>query len=211
MKEIEEGKVKIKVDEGRPYDKKVFYNPKMEFDRNLSISIADLVQPKELCDSLAATGIRGIRYLKESRVPEVWINDASPKATNLIKNNCKLNDVNCIVKNKDAAVLLREKMFDYIDVDPFGSPAEFFDSASSSIKDNGFLGITATDTYSFFGTYPRVSIRRYGRKSINTDYNKELGLRILVSSLIESLDATRKRSIQSYVTSENIMQGFTAK
>ncbi|MFP4633573.1 MAG: tRNA (guanine(10)-N(2))-dimethyltransferase [Candidatus Aenigmatarchaeota archaeon] len=192
MKTVEEGEVEIEVDEGRPYDKEVFYNPRMEFDRNLSVAVASVVEPEKLCDALSASGVRGIRYGKEAEVPEVWVNDANPKSIELIHKNLERNELDCEVRNEDAAVLLREEDFDFVDIDPFGSPAEFLDAAAGSIRRRGFLGITATDTSSFFGTYPRVSRRRYGRKSMKTGYNKELGLRILVSALIESLGRYKK-------------------
>ncbi len=192
MEKIKEGKVGIEVPEGRIYDKDVFYNPKMKFDRSLSVAVASVVGPDKLCDALSASGIRGIRYKEEAGVPEVWLNDANEQAANLIKENLDKNGLDCEVRNQDAAVLLRNEDFDFIDLDPFGSPAGFLDAAASSIRRRGFLGITATDTSSFFGTYPRVSRRRYGRKSMNTDYNKELGLRILVSATIESLGRYKK-------------------
>ncbi len=192
MEKIKEGEVEIEVPEGRIYDKDVFYNPKMKFDRNLSVAVASVTKPEKACDALSASGVRGIRYKKEGEVPEVWLNDANEQAANLIQKNLKINNLNCETRKMDAAVLLREEKFDFIDLDPFGSPAEFLDAAASSIRKDGFLSITATDTSSFFGTYPRVSRRRYGRKSMNTDYNKELGLRILVSSIIESLGRYKK-------------------
>ena len=192
MEKIKEGEVEIEVHEGKSYEKEVFYNPKMEFDRNLSVAVASVVEPEKLCDALSASGIRGIRYKKETEVPEVWLNDANQESTDLARENVKTNGIDAEVRNKDAGVLLREEDFDFIDIDPFGSPAEFLDAAAGSIRRRGFLAVTATDTSSFFGTYPRVSRRRYGRKSMNTGYNKELGLRILVSAIIESLGRYKK-------------------
>ncbi len=192
MENIEEGNVEIEVHEGRSYDKEVFYNPRMEFDRNLSVAIVSVVGPRKACDALSASGIRGIRYKKEAGIPEVWLNDANLKASRLIQSNMEKNSLCGKIRNKDAAVLLRQENFDFIDIDPFGSPAEFLDAAASSIKSKGLIGVTATDTSSFFGTYPRVSRRRYGRKSMKTGYNKELGLRILVSAIIESLGRYKK-------------------
>lgn len=193
MKVVEEGEVEIEVPEGRIYDQNVFYNPKMEFDRNLSVCVASVAGPDKLCDALSASGVRGIRYRKEAGVPEVWVNDANPDAHERMVENCERNDADCKTTNMDAGVLLRENRFDYIDIDPFGSPAPFLDSVSSSIRRGGALAITATDTSSFFGTYPRVSRRRYdGRKSMRTDYNKQLGLRILISSLMDSLGRYKK-------------------
>jgi tRNA (guanine26-N2/guanine27-N2)-dimethyltransferase len=47
----------------------------------------------------------------------------------------------------DARVLMLqlEKSFDVVDLDPYGTPAMFLDSAMQSVKDGGLMLITATD------------------------------------------------------------------
>lgn len=192
MKKIKEGQIELEIEEGRPWDKDVFYNPKMVYDRNLSVAVASYVKPKTICDPLSASGVRGIRYRIESDVEDVHINDADQAAYNSMLNNCQINDVDCTLSNEDAGIVLRRNKFDYIDLDPFGSPTEFFDSTGHSIRDGGFICATVTDTAAVFGTYPRVSRRRYGRKSFRSDFNKELGLRIIVSSIIDSLGRYKK-------------------
>jgi tRNA (guanine26-N2/guanine27-N2)-dimethyltransferase len=203
LKEISEGKVKILVpDVKKPEDGEVFYNPGMEFDRNISVCVLDVFlgskvkkethelkpQGMKACDSLAATGVRGIRYLAETPLRKVWINDGNKKAVELIKKNLKLNKIksgDVEVTNEDVNNLLRREKFDFVDIDPFGSPVPFLDSAARSFKKEGFLAITATDTAPLCGTYPKVALRRYGVKSLKTDYFKELGIRILISKVMK--------------------------
>ena len=67
-----------------------------------------------------------------------------------------------VATNKNLNVLLSENRFDYIDIDPFGSPVGFVDSAMRSIKNGGVVACTATDTAALCGVYPRVCQRRYG-------------------------------------------------
>ncbi|RLF51951.1 MAG: tRNA (guanine(10)-N(2))-dimethyltransferase [Thermoplasmata archaeon] len=165
----------------------VFYNPAMELNRDLSILICQWLinnskNKVKLLDGLAASGIRGFRMANELEGSfEVFINDYDEKACFLIKKNQeekKYGDVK--VYNKNLNVLLSEESFDYIDVDPFGSPVSFIDSAARGIKNNGILGCTATDTATLCGVYPRVCIRRYGAVPFYSVVMKEIGLRILL-------------------------------
>jgi tRNA (guanine26-N2/guanine27-N2)-dimethyltransferase len=69
--------------------------------------------------------------------------------------------------------------FDYIDVDPFGSPVQFIDASLQALRRNGMLAVTATDTAPLCGSSPRACLRRYDARSIKTSYSKETGVRIL--------------------------------
>lgn len=42
-------------------------------------------------------------------------------------------------------VVQMEKGFDVVDLDPYGTPAMFLDSAMQSVKDGGLMLVTATD------------------------------------------------------------------
>jgi len=166
----------------------VFYNPNKKFDRDLSVLLMEafktLYQTRTVCDLLAATGVRGLRFAKENKV-KVWLNDANPKAYKLIKKNAKGLGVN--ISNREANLFLREydNKFDYIDIDPFGSPNPFLHSAITKlVKKNGVLAITATDTAPLCGTYPKACIRKYQSTPLKTPYYNELGLRILVKKVI---------------------------
>ena len=70
--------------------------------------------------------------------------------------------------------------FDYIDIDPFGTPNPFLSVAVSRIKRNGVLAITATDTAALTGTYPKVTKRKYWSTSLKNYMMHEIGLRILI-------------------------------
>lgn len=174
----------------------VFYNPVMKLNRDLSILVLQtyarsLGKPVMIADILAGTGVRGIRFcLEVNSIDKVYINDKNPLAYNLILKNIKLNGLEetAIAENLDANLMLRihefsEEYFDYIDVDPFGSPIEFIDSALSTIKIGGMLGVTATDTATLEGTYPSACLRKYFAKSIKADFSKESALRILISAI----------------------------
>jgi len=183
-----EGKIKFFVPTGRKITKKdeVFYNPEMKFDRDLSEVIVLILKPKKICDCLAGSGVRSLRYKSVLDNAEVVANDKNPKASELIKKNARLNKLEIGVENKDANVLMFGEKFDFIDIDPFGSPIYFLDSCARAIKNHGSVAITATDTAPLCGTSPLTCLRRYGIKSLRTDFSKELGLRILISATIKN-------------------------
>jgi tRNA (guanine26-N2/guanine27-N2)-dimethyltransferase len=168
--------------------KKNFFNPKVELSRDLTVLVLNTLNSKDwrVCDALASIGIRGIRIAKECPAKEIWINDISEDNIPFMKTNVRLNSVVRKIKitNKDANQLLSENIrkFDYIDIDPYGSPSYYFDSCARAIKRKGFIGFSATDTAALCGTSPTTCLRRYGIESYKTDFFKELGLRILISS-----------------------------
>lgn len=164
-----------------------FYNPSMELNRDLSIIVNqrflnNIKKHMHLLDGLAASGIRGIRFANELVGDfDVTINDWNEQAFYLIKKNLELNKLKkVVVTNRNLNILLSERNFHYIDIDPFGSPIYFVDSAIRSIYNNGIIACTATDTASLCGIYPKVCLRRYGAKPFHSFVMHEVGLRILL-------------------------------
>jgi len=164
-----------------------FYNPSMELNRDLSILVCQWFVNKSnkhliILDGLSASGIRGLRFANEVLGDfSVTVNDWNHDAYNLIKRNIKkLKLKNVIAINNNLNTLLSENKFDYIDIDPFGSPVYFIDSAMRSICNNGIIACTATDTATLCGTYPKVCLRRYGANPFHSISMKEIGLRILL-------------------------------
>lgn len=200
---IKEGDTKIfvfknKISEKGPGSKHwlPFYNPSMELNRDLSVLVvqwlANTCEKKlEILDGLAASGIKGIRFANEIAGDFfVTINDWNEEAYKLIKKNIEINGFkNAIASNENLNLLLSKKSYHYIDVDPFGSPAYFTDSALRSIKNNGIISFTATDTATLCGVYPKVCLRRYGSVTCHSYLMKEIGLRILLAFI--SREATK--------------------
>ncbi len=180
---IKEGEVIIDI---APADKisrkmKVFYNPLMKFNRDMAILFLKSVDAEKIALPLAASGIRGIRILKELK-RTVFFNDISKDAVKCIKRNIKLNRIkaNYEVFNMEANLFLMQGGFDYIDIDPFGSPNPFLDSAVKSISRNGYLAVTATDTAPLAGTYPKACLRKYWALPLRDESMHETALRILI-------------------------------
>ena len=197
----QEGSVKFLLHEGDndtipSKSMNVFYNKRMEINRDISIlaNIAyyNLFSQDSLVviDSMAASGIGSIRLLKNCKnVEKIYLNDINPVAVELIKNNLELNEIEtkqAEVLNKDANLLFSEisqnsSPPNVISIDPFGTPNLYIDSAFKAIKkDKGLLCITATDTAVLFGVKPMACIRKYMSKPLHTEYCKEIGARILI-------------------------------
>jgi len=199
----EEGKARIDVPvvDTVSKDMDVFYNPVMKLNRDVSVLLLDSVCRGGLGVGLplAATGVRGIRFLlelKKNKIKEVHFNDYNKNFKRIIKNNLELNKKNftsqnsleenglgkrIMIKNQDANLfLLNSTGFDYIDIDPFGTPVPFLESSVKRISRNGILAVTATDTSALCGTYPKACLRKYWAVPLRNELMHEVGLRILI-------------------------------
>ncbi|WP_297506100.1 tRNA (guanine(10)-N(2))-dimethyltransferase [Thermococcus sp.] len=200
--EVREGLARILVPKAeRIYDAPVFYNPVMALNRDISVLLARVTSPKRVLDALSATGIRGIRYALESPAEEVWLNDINERAFELMKRNIALNfsgsleergkraflrgEKEVIANLGDANLLMAEKFryFDLLDLDPFGSPMEFLDTALRSVRRRGILALTATDTGVLCGAYRRACRKNYLAEPIRGELCHEAGLRILIGTV----------------------------
>ena len=203
---IEEGSAKIKIYPGEIKKKdKVFYNPKMRVNRDLSVLSVNVFAKKNkrtlrVIDVMSATGIRGIRYLKEcDDVNEVVFNDINKEAVKLIEENVKRNGLEKVkIYNEEAGCLLHKYAFlgDVVDLDPFGTPIYYLDAASRAVSNKGMLMITFTDTAVLSGTYPKVCYRRYNCQ-IDKQYrpHQEMAIRVALSSIARSLSKFDKAMV----------------
>ncbi|AEF96522.1 tRNA (guanine(10)-N(2))-dimethyltransferase [Methanotorris igneus] len=197
---VVEGKTKITVPDTLTITKKdeVFYNPKMEANRDISVCVIQtfLKNYKReeflICDPLGGSGARGLRYANElefkNGIVKVVINDINPKAVKLIKENIKLNNLdNVEVYEGDANVILSKnfRMFNVVDLDPFGSPSPYLDSGiRATITKNGLLCLTATDTAVLCGRFKKPCVRKYNAFPINSKDCHEMAIRILIGYAI---------------------------
>lgn len=177
----------------------VFYNPVMEFNRDISVLAVQSFQRKarreiSICEPLSSSGVRGIRFAAEIHgVNRVFINDISLNATKLAENNVRLNSLQerVIVSHEDANCFLScqgrpHQRFDVVDLDPFGSPVRYIDSAIRALRDGGLLALTATDLAPLCGVHANACIRKYGGKPLRTEYCHELAVRLLAGCVATS-------------------------
>jgi len=185
---ISEGKASLFVPKTEKISRSlpVFYNPVMKFNRDVSVLILKTLKGKDyqIALPLAGTGVRGVRFMLELDASKVYFNDHSENACKLIKKNLKLNKLAAEVSDLDAnEFLLNGTGFDYIDIDPFGTPNPFIDSAVKRLSRKGILAVTATDTAPLCGTYPKVCMRKYWARPLRNEMMHEIGLRILIRKI----------------------------
>jgi tRNA (guanine26-N2/guanine27-N2)-dimethyltransferase len=182
-----------------PPKRPVFYNPKAQLNRDISILIYkeithDLSKSIVMSDALSGLGARGIRVAVEvPKIKKVFLNDWNPIAIKYAKDSAEINNVTerCSFSTNDVCKFLIEhstplERFDIIDMDPFGSPAPYLDCAIRAIKNNGLISVTATDSPVLCGVYPSVALRKYYGRSLRTEYCHEIGIRLLISALAHS-------------------------
>lgn len=198
-------KIKASLPKGDVHAKmEVFYNPVMVSNRNISILLINSIPNKKMNIALplAGSGIRGLRFMKElkkGKINKLFVNDKKDNFVKTFNANLKLNNINQNTKNKtkvqihneDANLFLLNQIthpeteqfcgyFDYIEIDPFGSPNAFLSSAVARVTRKGIIAVTATDTAALTGTYPKVTKRKYWSKSLKNYIMHEIGLRILI-------------------------------
>lgn len=206
IKTVKEGLTKIQFPEFDKIssDAPVFYNPHMELNRDISILALQTFQKQEdrninICDLFGGSGIRGVRYKNEiDGVGHVLINDISETANEYERHNVELNNLKDIeIFQHDASMFLRMHRgeFDVIDIDPFGTPSPFLDSAGYCSRRNSLLCVTATDTSALCGTYKEPCIRKYNAKPYKSEYCHETGIRILAGFVALTL-AKYSKSIE---------------
>ncbi len=199
---ISEGKVKALVPKLEAFKKQpcdyapskapVFYNPVMELNRDVSVLAFQAYQRLckreiSICDPLTGSGIRGIRFAAEIQgIKKVVISDINERSFKLALHNVHLNKLEdrITVQHKDANCLLSchgapHRRFDIVDVDPFGSPVPYLDSAVRALRNKGLLAVTATDLAPLCGVHAKACIRKYGGKPLRTEYCHELAVRLL--------------------------------
>jgi tRNA (guanine26-N2/guanine27-N2)-dimethyltransferase len=175
----------------------VFYNKVQKTNRDTAV-IALRVQQNQrgrgvdVCEPMTGSGVRGVRFLLETgEIRSLVLGDLSPSALDLARGNAKLNGVADMVKLRelDANLLMSlhsfpKGRFDYIDIDPYGSPVFFIDTAVRAIKNRGVIALTATDMAPLCGVNKRACIRKYGGRPLQGEFCHETALRLMTSAMV---------------------------
>ncbi|MEM1927162.1 MAG: tRNA (guanine(26)-N(2))-dimethyltransferase [Acidilobaceae archaeon] len=202
---LREGRVLVKVP---PLDKAVaeqrlepawlpvFYNPRMEFNRDISVValqvyVNDYAPRKPVIgvEPLSATGVRALRYAIEVEdVLRVYASDIDYDACKLIEENVSLNkawdkvsiycgDANALMRRlREAGVPVL-----FVDLDPYGSPVFFLDSALALVGNGGLLAATATDTAVLEGSKSSAALRKYWARLRKIPQSREVAIRALLA------------------------------
>ena len=199
FQEIIEGDTKLLVPkksltEKVPPIKPAFFNPKAKTNRDFSIIayaafLKKFEGPKIFLESLSGVGARGLRVANELKIEKMKINDLNPTALELAKDSSILNNLNNIeFSEKEACVFLNEhsrkgNRGSVVDIDPFGSPAAFFDCGIRATMHGGILSTAATDLQVLNGLFQGACKRKYGGVPIRVEYGNEMAIRLILGSL----------------------------
>ncbi|MDZ7700938.1 MAG: tRNA (guanine(26)-N(2))-dimethyltransferase [Halobacteriales archaeon] len=186
MNRVREGGVAVRVPEQPEAGAgdAVFFNPEMALNRDVTVAVLRAFREREpaaetYLDANAASGIRGVRAAAEGW--DVTAVDVDEAAVELARANFRANDLQASVRRRDANAELHRHRYDVVDVDPFGSPMPFADAAVRGAR--RLLCVTATDTAPLCGAHFAAGVRRYDAVPRNTEYHREMGLRVLLSAL----------------------------
>lgn len=192
--EIVEGESKLRVPKKsiemkEPPQYPVFYNMAAKLNRDISVLVVSATSGKSFADVMAGLGARSVRVANESgREILFHANDINVKAVAACRRNAALNGVRNLFhftsqEANELCFRLSSKgfSFDYIDIDPFGSPVAYIQAGISIAGDGSILSVTATDTAVLCGAQRKVAYRRYIARTVRNQFTHESGLRILAS------------------------------
>ena len=199
--------------EKAPPIKPAFFNPKARTNRDFSIvAYAAFLKkfdgPKIFLEALAGVGARGLRVANELKIEKILINDLNPTALKIAENSAVLNNLkNIEFSEKEACVFLNEhsrkgNRGSLVDIDPFGSPAAFFDCGIRATMHGGILSTAATDLQVLNGLFQGACKRKYGGIPVRVEYGNEMAIRLILGSLRSVAARLGVKMIPMFVESE---------
>lgn len=218
FEEIIEGNTKLIVPkksltEKVPPLKPAFFNPKARINRDFSIiAYAAFLKKfdgqKIFLEALSGVGARGLRVANELKIDTININDLNPTALKIAKESATLNNLkNIEFSEKEACVFLnghsrKGNRGSLVDIDPFGSPAAFFDCGIRATMHGGILSSAATDLQVLNGLFQGACKRKYGGIPVRVEYGNEMAIRLILGSLRSVAARLGVKMIPMFVESE---------
>jgi tRNA(guanine-26,N2-N2) methyltransferase len=179
----------------------VFYNPAMSRSRTRSVLLMQYAIENELIgngpiyavDGLSATGLRARRWLNElpqdsaERIHATII-DMNQFALDLaLKTHEEFPPIHTSGElkaiNGDLRSAILNQGWHWVDIDPYGSPIPFLDTAIQSIARKGIIEVSATDTAALTGSSKNPLLRRYGARVRNDGLAHDSALRVLLATV----------------------------
>lgn len=169
-----------------------FHNPAMAHCRTRSVLLLDHVLDSEwfnkpkvhALDALTATGVRVHRWLNE--LPPEKAARLLPVGSDLDETALAFARLNCPTANfehRDARQVLLSSGWQWVDIDPFGSPLPFLDAAMQSSARRAVMEVTATDTAALTGSSSTACLRRYGARIRTDEMAHDSALRLLMATV----------------------------
>jgi len=179
---------------------KVFYNPAMAGSRTRSVLL--LRHALEMgflgegtvyaLDGLTASGLRARRWLNE--LPAEMSGRVSATIVDLEEEALRWAEAShdefppsqgggILEPSKGdlRSVVLRSGRH-WVDIDPYGSPMPFIDSAMQSMARSGVMEVSATDTAALTGSSRTALMRRYGARVRTDSLAHDSGMRVMLAT-----------------------------
>ncbi len=185
----------------------------MALDRDLSVALvtAALADRADALgvDLLAATGARGLRLLSETgRFARMVLVEGHPFGVARLASHSRATDPARAepMRANAARSPLRSGAFDYVDVDPYGTPIPFLEEAIRIARPGALLAITATDMPVLCGVSRDVAERRYGGRPVRGRLGPEGGLRLLLATVARAARARQRSAgvVAAYVHDHHV-------
>ena len=154
-------------------------------------------------DGLSASGLRARRWLNE--LPDevssrliATIGDMDQNALDwamATESDFSSKNGELIPLLGDLRTSVLSQGWHWIDIDPFGSPVAFLDTAIQALARRGVLEVSATDTAALSGSSKNPLMRRYGARVRLDKLKHDSGLRVLMATVARAA-ARHDRSIE---------------
>ncbi|MDG1540864.1 MAG: hypothetical protein P8Q46_04860 [Candidatus Thalassarchaeaceae archaeon] len=179
---------------------KVFYNPAMAGSRTRSVLLLRYALDMGFLgegtvyalDGLTASGLRARRWLNE--LPAEMSERVSATIVDLEEEALRWAEAShdefppsqgggILEPSKGdlRSVVLRSGRH-WVDIDPYGSPMPFIDSAMQSMARSGVMEVSATDTAALTGSSRTALMRRYGARVKTDSLAHDSGMRVMLAT-----------------------------
>jgi tRNA (guanine26-N2/guanine27-N2)-dimethyltransferase len=174
----------------------------MAMDRDLAVAALAAAHPLRKdgrpargWEMLAATGVRGLRLLQETpALGELLLTERHPLAFEVLRQNSeRFRTIGARALRGDAIAADEPSGFDYVDVDPFGTPVPYLGRALDALAEGGLLAVTATDMPVLAGVHAAACRARYHAAPTRGRLGPEGGLRVLLGFVAELARARGRR------------------
>ena len=191
----------------------IFHNPAMAGSRTRSVLLMQHAIETGLLgdstvyalDGLSASGLRARRWLNElpadiaGRI-SATMSDMDPVALDWAMR-CyeefppEHGEGELIAHLGDLRKTVLEHGRHWVDIDPYGSPLPFLDTAIQSLARRGVMEVSATDSAALTGSSKNALLRRYGARVRTDGLAHDSGLRVLLATVARAA-ARHERSVE---------------
>ncbi|NPA79869.1 MAG: hypothetical protein GXO29_02305 [Thermotogae bacterium] len=165
-----------------------FHNPKGETARRLGVLAAKVLGVRSLFEAFAGGGSRTLLYARHLSLRRHHVNEGNRRFLcellyRYLREELPADTLTLSVEDFLTGwrrFACSGERYDWVDLDPFGSPSPYLVGALSLVRPGGFIYITSTDTATLAGRRRGDDVRLYGIPLRGWESHAELGARTLI-------------------------------